>query len=332
MKNIVICCDGTCGEFGTKDKNTNVVRLFGLLRDNADQFVYYDPGVGTHNSRRTALGQRLRNGVASAFGNGLMTNVLQAYRYLMNYYEPGDKVFLFGYSRGAHTVRVLAGMLYKCGLLMKGSENLIPYMARVYKRNNNDQIAEDFKQHFSRDCHVHFIGVWDTVASMGWAWRRKYYKNTTLNPDVKYAYQALSIDEKRRHFQPSIWDQRSVPEAQTIEQVWFPGCHADIGGQDVCDRGISDTTLEWMLQRAGAAHLCLIPDWQEDLKPNSLGTIKQSWKWVWWLTLPKKRCISDPDQVHSSTRTRVADAASRYRPSNLPGERVDRQDVSEGTS
>jgi len=223
-------------------------------------------------------------------------------------------------------------MLYKCGLLMKGSENLIPYMARIYKKQNNDQIAEDFKRHFSRDCQVHFIGVWDTVASMGWAWRRKYYKSTTLNPDVKFGCQALSIDEKRRHFQPSIWDERGKPASQTIEQVWFPGFHADIGGQDVCDRGISDTTLEWILQRASDAHLCLQPGWRKDLKPNALGNITQSWKWVWWLTLPKKRCISDPDKVHSSARIRVADATSRYRPSNLPGERAESQEASEDDS
>ena len=238
MKNLVICCDGTRGEFGNKDKNTNVVRLFGRLKDQENQLLYYDPGVGTHSARRTALGQWFRNSVASMFGNGLMTNVLmtnvlQAYRYLMTHYEPGDRIYLFGYSRGAHTVRVLAGMLYKCGLLTQGSENLIPYMARIYRRKGNDRIAEDFKQHFSHTPKIHLIGVWDTVASMGFL-LRKYYRNRKLNPEVTHAYQALSVDERRLQFQPSIWDDSGIlPKDQTIEQVWFPGRHVDVGGQEV---------------------------------------------------------------------------------------------------
>ena len=318
MKNIVICCDGTRGEFGSKDKNTNVVRLFGRLRDCEDQLLYYDPGVGTHNARRTALGQWLRNSVASMFGNGLITNVLQAYRYLMTHYEPGDRIYLFGYSRGAHSVRVLAGMLYKCGLLTQGSENLIPYMARVYRRKHNDPIAEDFKHHFAHRPKVHLIGVWDTVASMGFLWR-KYYRNRRLNPEVTHAYQALSVDERRLQFQPSIWDvSGGLPEEQSIEQVWFSGRHVDVGGQEVPGRGISDITLLWMMEKAIAAKLVPLPDWRAGLTPDPRGPLKRSWTTsLWGRVLGKQRVILADASVHQSVLDRIGDPSCDYRPANL---------------
>ena len=318
MKNLVICCDGTRGEFGAADRNTNVVRLFGRLADREGQFVYYDPGVGTYSSRRTAAGQWLRNSAASMFGSGLKSNALEAYRYLMTHYQPGDRIFLFGYSRGAHTVRVLAGMLFKCGLLMKGSENLIPYMARIYFRKNNDQVAEDFKRHFSRGCPVRFIGVWDTVASMGFLWRRRYYRNNILNPGVSFAFQALSIDERRWQFQPSIWNEDGIPEGQTIEQVWFAGRHADVGGQDVPGRGVSDIPLQWMLEKAGSANLLLLDDWQKDLNPDPCAQFKKSWVTsLWGIVFRKARDLPADARIHESVFERLENTGCGYNPGNL---------------
>ena len=140
MKNIVICCDGTGGRYESDAKNTNVVRLYQSLgKDGSRQISYYDPGVGTQSALRTGVGRWAQNALASVFGYKVKRNVLEAYRYLMDNYEPGDRVFLFGYSRGAHTVRVLANMLHKCGLLTKGSVNLIPDMARTYNAEGNDK-------------------------------------------------------------------------------------------------------------------------------------------------------------------------------------------------
>ena len=238
MKNIVICCDGTRGKYEAEQKNTNVVRLFERLgKDGKAQISYYDPGVGTYSRLRTSAGRWISKWVVSASGvgitgSGLQGNIEEAYKYLMGCYEPEDRVYLFGYSRGAHTVRVLVGMLHKCGLLTKGSDNLIPYMARIYNDKNNSGIASGFKGSFSRECKPHFIGVWDTVASVGWV-GRKQFSNNELNHDVRYGYQAISIDERRYHFRVSEWDESNISEGQTIEQVWFPGCHGDIGGQGV---------------------------------------------------------------------------------------------------
>ncbi len=140
MKRIVICCDGTRGKYDAPDKNTNVVRLFERMGpDGPERISYYDPGVGTHSPLRNGAIGLLDEPVASVSSMGITSeglngNVREAYRYLMECYDSADQVYLFGYSRGSHTVRVLAGMLHKCGLLTRGSDNPVPYMAAVYRR------------------------------------------------------------------------------------------------------------------------------------------------------------------------------------------------------
>ena len=316
MKNIVICCDGTMSRYESDAKNTNVVRLYQRLgKDGSQQISYYDPGVGTQSALRTGVGRRAQNALASVFGYKVKRNVLEAYRYLMDSYEPGDRVYLFGYSRGAHTVRVLAGMLHKCGLLTKGSVNLIPDMARTYYAKGNDKRAEGFKATFSRECKPHFIGVWDTVASVGWLWRRKFYRNTRLNCDVTYGYQALALDERRWHFRPSRWDERDIPEGQTIEQVWFPGCHADVGGQ-VPDRGISDITLTWMLRHAKDKGLKLKDGWWTSLRPDPVGEIKRSDRHVLRVGA-KDRPVPEGAKLHVSVIRRNERFGDHYRPGSL---------------
>ena len=286
---------------------------------------YYDPGVGTHSPLRNGTIGLLDKLVASASGmeitsEGLNGNVREAYRYLMACYESADKVYLFGYSRGAHTVRVLAGMLHKCGLLTKGSENLVPYMTSIYRSKGNDNIAAGFRRSFSRECKPHFIGVWDTVASVGWV-RRKQFSNNRLNHDVAHGYQALALDERRHHFRVSQWDETEVPAGQTIEQVWFPGCHGDVGGQE-SDRRISDITLEWMLRHSEDKGLKLRTDWRESLSTDHSGEIRRSDRHIWRLGA-KDRHIPDGAKIHQSVLQRMADPDHGYQPGNLPGSYVE---------
>ena len=127
-KNIIICCDGTGNEYG--QQNTNVVKLYEAIVRDEQQIAFYDPGVGTFSILGRELGRRVGIGLGKAFGAGVQRNIEDAYRYLMDRYEPQDKLFLFGFSRGAFTVRALAGMLNRCGLLEKGSMNLVPYARR----------------------------------------------------------------------------------------------------------------------------------------------------------------------------------------------------------
>ena len=234
----------------------------------------------------------------------------------MDRYEAGDRVFLFGFSRGAFTVRALAGMLHKCGLLQKGSNNLIPYASKINNRHDNDDIAAGFKETYSHECKPHFIGVWDTVGSMGWFWGRKFF-DTYLNEDVTYGYQAVSIDERRRHFPVSLWNESRVLEHQTIVQVWFPGFHSDVGGSHP-DPGISDITLKWMLENARDKGLRLKEGWIENLNPNPYGQIDESWKGVWRIWRPTVRRIPEFASIHSSVFKRMENPANRYQPRNLP--------------
>ena len=164
MKNIVICCDGTGNEYGRN--NTNVVETYVLAAKNDRQVTYYDPGVGTGGWEYHEEDGTLRSLSDQATGYGLQKNVEDAYRYLMGHYEDGDAVYLFGFSRGAFTVRALAGILYKCGLLGADAGNLVEYASKVYNTPDNDTVAQGFRTVFGRSCPVHFIGVWDTVESL----------------------------------------------------------------------------------------------------------------------------------------------------------------------
>ena len=281
-----------------------------------EQISFYDPGVGTYSPEQNRLIRWLEKLKMAASGQGVMVNVQEAYKYLMDYYEPGDRVYLFGYSRGAYTVRVLADMLHRCGLLTKGSNNLIPYLREIYSRKDEERAA-GFKSSFSRECKPYFIGVWDTVASTGWLFWRVRFSNRRLNGDVMFAYHAVSVDERRSHFPVAYWDESDVPEGQTIEQVWFPGFHADVGGQKA-DRRISDITLGWMLRHAQSKGLVLRDEWRESLRPDPSGKIEPSHRQVWRLLPTDLRRIPEGAKVHQSVLQRIADSSSHYRPANLP--------------
>lgn len=317
MRNIVVCCDGTNAKYDSEDENTNVVRLFERLgKDGDEQVSFYDPGVGTISSHRLPPVRWVHKAWMAGFGTGVRANVEDAYRYLMDAYEPGDRVYLFGYSRGAHTVRRLAGMLHRCGLLTQGSYNLIPYATKMYEQQDG-AIAAGFKASFSRECKPHFIGVWDTVESIGYLWWRKYFHDRILNSDVRYGFHALSVNERRSYFRVALWDETNPPDDQTIEQVWFPGFHSDVGGQKA-DRRISDITLEWMLRQASEKGLCLREDWCEDLRPDpTSGRITPSDSHIWRLSA-KDRPIPNGAKVHESVVKRLQDSETHYFANNLP--------------
>jgi uncharacterized protein (DUF2235 family) len=305
-KNIIICCDGTGNEYG--ENNTNVVKMgFPLVRD-SDQVAYYDPGIGTFSIFGRTLGKKIGVTIGLAFGYGLQENIEDAYLYLMNRYEPGDTVYMFGFSRGAFTVRALAGMLYKVGLLEKGSVNLIPYASQMYNTRGNDAIAAGFKYTYSHECKPHFIGVWDTVGSLGYFLSKEFF-DCRLNPDVANAYHAISIDEQRKKFPCSLWDETSLAPGQTVVQVWFAGVHSDIGGYYV-ERGLSDIAMLWLLDNAEKHGLRLEPGWRESLKPDPLDTLHVSRKGMWKVWPPAPRKIPEGAKIHESVLVRAG---------NVPG-------------
>lgn len=314
MKNIVVCCDGTGNEYGTN--NTNVVEIYSLAFNNHEQMTFYDPGVGTGGWEYEEESGSLRAKKDEATGEGLQKNVEDAYQFLMEAYEEGDRLYLFGFSRGAFTARSLAGMLYKCGLLRSDNDNLLGYASKIYNTKNNDDIASGFKATFSRHCPVYFIGVWDTVSSLVMNAGKKFH-DAKLNPDVKYGYHAISIDERRRDFPPCLWDESNVVAGQTIEQVWFAGVHSDVGGW-YDERGLSNITLQWMASKAGACNILIDQDRLQNYVGNPHGAIHESYSGFWKFRGSRQRKIPDGAKLHQSVIDRINNAANKYKPKNIP--------------
>ena len=314
-RTIVVCSDGTSNEYGTH--NSNVVGVFEAIVRDARQIGFYDPGVGTFDPLGRFIGKRVGKLLGDAFGWGLQQNIEDAYEYLMNHFEDGDRLFLFGFSRGAYTVRALGGMLHKCGLLQKGSKNLIPYASKIYNTLENETIANGFKDTFCQPCKPYFIGAWDTVGSLGYFFGRRFF-DERLHPETPYGYHAISIDEQRRKFLPSIWEENRRGSGQTVKQVWFPGVHSDIGG-GYKERELSDGAFIWMMRHAEKAGLRLKPNWEAGRTPNPAAkdALHQSRKGFWRLWRTVHRDIPNGAIIHRSAEDRLK-AGVGYSPSNLP--------------
>ncbi len=269
-RNVIVLCDGTANEFGKSE--TNVVRTLRVIEGTtADQLVYYDPGVGTlpDPTWHSRLVRQLSIIPQLAIGTGLMTKVLSAYTYLMNYVEPDDRVFLFGFSRGAYTVRVLAGLLHMLGLVPRGNEHLLPYLSRYYNSIRSStpedaheqwQMCDDFRRTFARpagdDRHfgIEFLGVWDTVSSIGWFWEPRHFPYSAHNPSIKNIWHAVSIDEHRAFYRSNLFQIDKNNPQQVFKQCWFPGDHCDVGGGH-SDGALWRRPFEWMVAGAHAAGL-----------------------------------------------------------------------------
>lgn len=305
-KNIVICLDGTGNQF--RDHNTNVVTLFRVLQRNPrDQVAYYDPGVGTlaDPDLKTPLVKRVDKLLGLAFGRGLLKNVSQAYSYLMEQYEQGDRIFLFGFSRGAYTARVLAGLVHACGLLEKGCQNLIPYAMKLYKAGEklDFQILGKFKSTYGRNVDVHFMGLWDTVSTFGWVYDPIILPFTTNNKNVLTVRHALAIDERRVFFRPKHW---GTKEKTHLKEVWFAGVHSDVGGgYPESESGLAKIGLQWMVQEARNFHLLIDDNLYEryvlgtrDKKyvgPNHQGPQHASLKGLWRIVEYLPQRVWDPE-------------------------------------
>jgi uncharacterized protein (DUF2235 family) len=257
MKDVVLCFDGTWNtDADTKDPPTNVERLRRLLVEDEAQSVWYDPGVGTD------WYDRIRGGVT---GEGLSHNIRKGYAHLSQIWEDGDRIWLFGFSRGAFTARSLAGMLRKCWLPRAAGEDLVEKAYDVYRiREGGADGPEALAFRDENNCRqvrVHFIGVWDTVGSLGIplpiarALNEEFngFHDTRLSSTVRYAYHAVAIDEHRVDYDVTLWDDVSEPNPnQTVEQRWFAGAHANVGG-GYPDQQLANITLQWMIARARRA-------------------------------------------------------------------------------
>ncbi len=336
-KNIVICCDGTGNDFGS-DSNSNVVKFYSTLAIDADQVGYYHPGVGTMGApnARNWIEKQWSRLKGLAFGAGLLANVADAYRYLMDEYAEGDRVYLFGFSRGAYTARALAGVLHMYGLLCPGNDGLIPYIIRMYAHETRKaggmketlNVAENFKAAFSRDCPLHFAGLWDTVSSVGWISRPLVIPFSARNPSMRIGRHAVSIDERRCFYRQNLW---GAPfEGQDIKQVWFTGVHSDIGGSyPEAESGLSKVTLEWMMHEAAAAGVKIHNDkaavvlgkiprpkpWMPAyIPPNAGASIHRSLHGGWWVLEVLPHRYVDKSSGSPVVRWRIPFGATRQIP------------------
>jgi uncharacterized protein (DUF2235 family) len=340
-KKLVLCCDGTWN-WPDQGNPTNVVRTARALltedREGNPQIVFYDQGVGSTGRKPTRV-------IDGAFGIGLSQNVLDAYRFLADNYREGDELFFFGFSRGAYTVRSLAGFMGMIGLLHKGDLHLLPEAYGIYRmtrRNDAEKAAragalDAFKKKLSDRAReqgygsdrrrfplIHFLGVWDTVGSLGipagdlpligGIWPN--FHDTELNCFVRNAYQALAIDEHRKTFEPAVWVKRTEatpppdgrpwvpPEKQNVVQRWFRGAHSNVGG-GYPEEGLANIAWRWMLDAAASHGLAFDDDYiRQRIRPDASVKLTGSRHGFWklWPAYFRKLCETslDTEALHPS--------------------------------
>lgn len=263
MKRLVVCCDGTWNRPDHIDRGvaapTNVAKVALALtdedREGNPQLVHYQAGVGTR------AGERLRGG---GLGVGLSRNVQECYRFVVDNFGPNDKLYLFGFSRGAFTARSTAGLVRNAGILRPGHRHRIEEAYALYRDPHKDSepagIASRLfrRTHSYDDVFIEFVGVWDTVGALGIPIHlpaiseRWTFHDTTLSSYVLHAYHAVAIDERRGPFKPTLWtlkDGEKRPEGTSLEQVWFAGVHCEVGG-GYRDPELSEIPLLWMADKA----------------------------------------------------------------------------------
>lgn len=266
MKRIVVCCDGTWNSDDTQTDDTNVALIArsvhgSLATGGPLQIVLYLRGVGTS-------GLKLESWIEGATGVGVDENIRSAYQFICQNYVPGDEIYLFGFSRGAFTVRSLAGLITACGILFRQSLETLPAAWLYYRTGVKPHSPTAFATSCGAQCHppvIAFLGVWDTVGSLGIPGSLLAAKNkaqfafhdTSPSPIVKHAAHALAIDEHRHDFTPTFWT-GALPSGVSIQQVWFAGAHSDVGG-GYNTRKLADIPLVWMARQAEAVGLSL--DW-----------------------------------------------------------------------
>ncbi|MCZ8115975.1 DUF2235 domain-containing protein [Silanimonas sp.] len=331
MKRIVLCADGTWNESEEVSKETgrpqptNVLKVARAVKplasDGVDQIVYYHKGVGT-------LGKTDR-WTGGAFGNGMELNVRDLYRFLVYNYEPGDQIYLFGFSRGAFTVRTLVGFMAQVGLLEKDDEFYTRPMYALYE--SSTQVGSDtWNRAFKRIQGarpmppIEFIGVWDTVGALGVPGalgnllnRGKYkYHDIGLHPQVRHAYHALAIDERRKPFAPSLFV-RPPGWTGVLEQAWFPGVHSNVGGSYSPD-GLANEALHWMVEKAEQCGLQFDSAHLAHYRPCFNSTLNDSMSLLYRAMVRELGAGQGDGQcLHQAALDRAGLAPMKYAPQNL---------------
>ncbi len=375
-RQLVVCLDGTGNSFCATP--TNVVRILRSLSSDLDEVLpYYDQGVGTFGQQDTLFEWEKTPSriLGLAFGWGLPRTVESAYRFLAQNYRIGDEIYLFGFSRGSYSIRALAALLHVCGLVQPHQLNLFDYAwAMLTARKKIDpagdastsatqdsaipppadapdfELQRQFKETFGRTVAVKFMGVFDTVKSVGWVYSPTVIPYTTSNPAVQTVRHAMAIDERRVFFRQEAWSYKPFPLTDA-KQVWFAGVHSDIGGGYAIETSqLASVALCWMLGEAIANGLKV--DRARSLgemrppqgaAPDLTAPMHNSMEGAWFLAewaptyvwsvaekrrklgigamppfgKPRPRVIPENSLLHVSVKKRLLERPD-YRPPNLP--------------
>lgn len=349
-RRIVILCDGTSNRPDQQEDGeaaaTNVWKLYKALGCDETQITWYQPGIGSDSSstaaeaRRTqailsAVGANPGSQVAaywrrfvqifeSAFGQGISESIANGYAEIVREYQPGDRIYLIGFSRGAYTARCIAGIISRCGLLRAENLRYAGDMVQLFRtREHPDDVVSVRSDLVHADPAVEFVGVFDTVASLGvplWGWwfrASPIWKNKALATDpveaCRHVYHALAMDERRSQFFPTLYqDPRRVEgikrsasdKLETLEQVWFRGAHADIGG-GYARHDLSDISLGWMMDAMEQHGLRFQANARADLRPDPLGRrhdeLEREPGWVLFGTWPRWHPVPGHVPDHQGT-------------------------------
>lgn len=305
----IIILDGTLSSLNPGQEG-NCGLLFKLLTEgqrSAHRRVYYEPGMQWEGWRQA---------MNIVEGKGINRQIRRAYGWLASQYREGDRIYLFGYSRGAYAVRSLAGVIDRVGLLKRehATERGVRLAYRHYQNPLHSTASEAFRRSF---CHeqpmIEMVGVWDTVKSLGlklpffWIWsaRKHAFHNHELGRSIRHGFHALAIHETRVAFEPVLW---TCPPhwSGNVQQAWFRGAHGDIGGMigdDRSARALANIPLVWMLERAQTVGLPLPEDWRTrypcDPRAPMVGTLR-GWGML-FLFRRKRRMLRDPSEmIHPS--------------------------------
>ena len=336
MRKLVVCCDGTWNDATQKGSNkfetTNVARFHNLLdQSQANQLSFYQPGVGT--------GGFFDRHIGGMYGRGLGKQIMACYQWLVSEYQPGDIIYLIGFSRGAFCARSLAGMINRYGILVNNfaSTKALAKAVKVLYREGYQYSLEDYQLPTPMTFHpqsntVGFVGVWDTVGALGIpddlvlfdlfdAPRRYRFHDVELSREVLNGRHALAIDEQRSSFFPTLWSNEHHP---SVKQVWFAGAHGDVGG-GYEERGCADISLDWMIGEVrnpqlngGVPALSFVDNFADSFTPNPEAPIHDTYQGIMRFLLPHPRSVpnlADESAVHDSVRQRQnAGLHPTYRP------------------
>jgi uncharacterized protein (DUF2235 family) len=324
-RNLVFISDGTLSSL-TPGMESNAGLLYRLLTEagrNPHQRFDYDPGV---------QGSGLRKWFNAVTGMGINLTICQGYSFLASRYRPGDRIYLFGYSRGAYAVRSLAGMIGSVGLLRQetATQRNIQRAFRLYESNGDLNRSKARANFVGQNCHsqvpIEMVGVWDTVRTLGLpypvlsrlAQMATEFHDHALGHHIRHGYHALAIDEDRIAFAPILW-QRSEHWQGRLEQTWFAGAHGDVGGNigdHAAARPAANIPLNWMLRRAERHGLILPEGWEARFPENpaapQIGN-RAGMARLFLFRRPRATGSGDGEVVHLSIRDRIA-ALPGYRP------------------